>query len=427
MPVAIKAGRDRMTIRLIPFILFASIWPVSGFAADEPGSSIFSFGGFGTFGVVHSDESRADFTGTATQAVGAGYTHSVSAAVDSRFGGQLSATFSPQLSAVLQVISEQNYDDSYRPHVEWANIKYQFTPEFSLRVGRTAVSTYLVSDYRRIGYANPWVRPPLEVYTLVPITGNDGIDMTYRLAIGGLTHTFQALTGRANTKFPIPNDGGSETVTARDQLVLVDSLHYGSATVRLSYSHGHVTIPQLRPLFDAFRQFGPPGEAIADRYDDRGRLIRFLGVSASYEPGDWFAMGEWGRVITHSIYNDRTGWYISGGHRFRQVTPYLNYGELKANKNISDPGLSLSGLPPAVAMAAGELNGALNAGLAAHGPQTTISLGARWDFFRNVALKVQYDHVRLANHSQGTLTNLQPGFQLGSSVDVVSATMDFVF
>ena len=185
-----------MSYKLTPIALLAMALYAAGARADDPGTPMFSFSGFGTLGVVHSSEDNADFTSSVFKPNGAGYSHTWSADVDSLIGAQVTANLTPQLSAVLQVISEQNYDNTYRPHVEWANIKYQFTPDFSVRVGRIVLPGFLVSDYRKVGYANPWVRPPLEVYSLVPITNNDGVDASYRLHFGEFTNTVQGAYGR---------------------------------------------------------------------------------------------------------------------------------------------------------------------------------------------------------------------------------------
>src|ERR1700683_742549 len=134
---------------------------------------IFSFSGFGTAGEVHSSQDQADFTGSVFQPNGAGYTRRWSPEVDSLLGAQLTANIAPKLSAVLQVIAEQNYNGTFTPHVEWANLKYQFTPDFSVRIGRVELPTFLFSDTRKVGYTYPWVRPPIEVYTLLPITAGD--------------------------------------------------------------------------------------------------------------------------------------------------------------------------------------------------------------------------------------------------------------
>ncbi len=59
--------------------------------------------------------------------------------------------------------------------------------------------------------------------------------------------------------------------------------------------------------------------------------------------------------------------------------------------------------------------------------QDTLSIGGRWDFMSNAALKLQYDHTRIGAGSSGVLINLQPGYQSGGTVNVFSAAIDFVF
>ncbi len=46
---------------------------------------------------------------------------------------------------------------------------------------------------------------------------------------------------------------------------------------------------------------------------------------------------------------------------------------------------------------------------------------------KNLDLKLQFDHMRLGAGSPGTLRNLQPGFELGSTVNVFTTTIDFVY
>ena len=60
-------------------------------------------------------------------------------------------------------------------------------------------------------------------------------------------------------------------------------------------------------------------------------------------------------------------------------------------------------------------------------PQSTVSLGVRWDLLRSAALKLQYDRVMLGDGSHGVFGNVQPGFQAGSTVQLISASFDFVF
>ena len=73
------------------------------------------------------------------------------------------------------------------------------------------------------------------------------------------------------------------------------------------------------------------------------------------------------------------------------------------------------------------LNAALNAILGSIPVQSTTSAGVRWDFIKNVDLKLQYDHTRLGEGSPGLLINLQPGFRPGGTVDLFSAAIDFIW
>ena len=73
------------------------------------------------------------------------------------------------------------------------------------------------------------------------------------------------------------------------------------------------------------------------------------------------------------------------------------------------------------------LNAALNAILGSIPAQSTTSAGVRWDFMKNVDLKLQCDHTRLDKGSPGLLINLQPGFKPGGTVDLFSAAIDFIW
>ncbi len=261
---------------------------------------------------------HADFTSTIFKPEGAGYSHAWSADVDSLVGGQAAVRITTKLSAVVQVIAEQNYDGSHWPHVEWANINYQITPDLSVRAGRTVLPVFMVTDSRKIAYANPWVRPPLEVYGLVPILRNDGVDASYRRRVHSATNTFQVSAGRSDSKFPQGDAAGYSTAESRWGLAVADTVERGFATVRLNYGRTRFTIPEFSPLFDGFRQFGPEGAAIAERYEPSQRPVTFFGLGASYDPGKWFVMGEWGHVSIHSVFGDTDGWYASGGYRIQK-------------------------------------------------------------------------------------------------------------
>jgi hypothetical protein len=394
--------------------------PGAGRACWQCDQEVFSFSAFGTLAIVHSSEDLADFSASASKPRGAGHSRAWSAEPDSLVAAQVAARISERFSAVLQVVSEQNHEHSYRPHVEWANLKYEVTPGLSLRVGRTVLPVLMLAEVRKVGYANPWVRPPVEIYQMVPVTSNDGVDASYRTRMGAASNTFHMSAGQSDLKLP------GSTAKVRKLVILDDTFEHGFATVRVNVGRARITLQAIAPLLEGLRRFGPEGMALADKYEMNESSVTFLGVGASYDPGPWFVMGEWSRVVNAAILGRKSAWYASGGYRFGKVTPFVTYARATAD-NLHDPGLTLSALPPSLAGPAAALNAGLNAILSRKVAQDTASVGARWDVARHIALKVQYDHTRVGAGSNGMLINLQPGFRQGGKVNLLSASVDFIF
>lgn len=407
---------------LIVIALVATALHTPGARAQDPAAPTFSFSGFGTLGEVHSSEDEADFKTSFFKPNGAGHSRRWSADVDSVFGVQVIADFTPRISAVVQVVSEQRYDNSYTPKVEWANVKYQFTEDFSMRAGRVVMPVFLVSEYRKVGYANTWVRAPVEVYSALPITNNDGVETRYRLRFGEVTNTLGGIYGGLKLRNP---DGTRSS--GRNQWAIFNATEVGPLTLSVAYFQSRVTVKSLRAFFDGFRTFGPQGSAIADKHDCDDKKFRVGTVGASYDPGAWFLTGEWARRDSPCFVGDVTAWYASGGYRLGKLTPYLTHARTRADGDTTDPGLTLSALLPALAGPAAGLNAGLNAILGAVPDQKTVSVGVRWDFARSADLKLEFSHSRLGAGSPGVLTNARPGFRPGGEFNLLGATIDFVF
>lgn len=399
--------------------LLACVSHVQAQVADAPS---ISFNGFGTLGTVYSDEDQATFVSSVFVPKGAGYKSEWSAEVDSRLGLQLTANLTPRLSSVLQVIVEQDYNGNYTPDIEWANVKFEVSSDLSLRAGRILLPTFMNSEYRKVGYAIPWIRPPQEVYRTVPVSNVDGIDAAYRFRFDDFTNTLRATYGQADKTFPFADGtGGWSTgdAQAREGLTISNTLERGGASIFAAYNQFRLTIDELNPLFDIYRMFGPEGIALANRYDLDDKRFEMLTLGASYDAGDWFLMGEWTQMESQSLFADNRSWYVTSGYRFGTITPYLTYAQQRTRNISSNPGLSQP--------YSEELDAFLQSILKSQPRQESLSLGVRWDFTRSMALKAQYDHMNLDSGSSGFLVNTQPEFEPGGTVNLFSLALDFVF
>lgn len=378
-----RQGQQRRTYRVAAMTVGVALTFSAASAAYADGtanggttdwSNMFTFSGFGTVGMTHSSLSDADYTTTYFEPKGAGHSSEYNFSDDTKFGAQVNAQFTNQLSAVVQVIMQQNYNNSYAPTVEWANIKYAITPDLSVRIGRIELPSFLSSDYRNVGYATPWAHVPIETYNLIPITNSDGVDASYTLHIGEIDNTIQTLYGENGTHVP-----GPIKIESRQVMGAFDTIEQGALTARVGYEHAHT-------------DFGPlPTQAVT-----------FYNAGVDYDPGSWFVQGEWSHAKIGDLTPGYDSWYVISGYRVQKFTPYAMYsmqhslGNTTILENV-DQG------------------------------QKDYSVGVRWDFRKNMDLKLQYDRVQLPSNSAGYFINPQLGFSLGSSANVVSAVLDFVF
>jgi len=402
--------------------LFASALPVSALAADDLMPGNIQFSGFGTLGAVHADTGLADFSDSVLKASGAGATRRWSMDVDTRLGAQVDVAIAPQWSAVLQVVSEQGYDNSYRPQVEWANVKYQVTPDLALRVGRMALPVFMAAEHRKVGYVYSMVRQPTEVSGGVPITSSDGADLSWRWRTGDLRHTTRVQYGRTDMSL-----NETTRLRANSILALSHSIDVGAFSARASVIGGDVTVNLADQLFSALKQFGPAGTALANRYSVDDKHISLVAMGMEYDPGDWFVTIEGGRQRSQSILGTNVALAVGAGYRWRAFTPYIGYSDVRAQTPTTTSGLATTGLPPQLAYVATVLNAGLNQLLITLPEQSTVSIGTRWDFRENMALKLQFDSVTPHRNSRGTLINTQPGYTAGQAIIVTSMTLDFVF
>ncbi|TFW26515.1 hypothetical protein E4L96_04310 [Massilia arenosa] len=415
---------SRMSRFRIPFALSALALAAATCAAQEaPAESAASFtvSGFGTLSMVHKADRQSDFVSSVLNANGAGATRVNSINPDSRLGVQFTAT-SGQWTAVLQLISEQQITNTWRPIVEWGNIKYQATPDLALRLGRIALPMGLAADYRKVGYAFPWVRTPVEVYGAIPITNSDGLDLSYRWNRGDVKNVTQVFYGRNNQKV-----GENSRLQARHLAGLSNTVTWGAATARVSYLTTELTVDLAHEGFVTYRMFGPAGAAIADQWDADHKRADSLSLGLAYDPGTWFAQGEIGRASTRSYLGDRHVVYLTGGARLGEFTPYLAFAASHPRGATATAGVPLTTLPPAVRPTAAYLTGELNTILRHIADQHTLSAGVRWDLRDNLDLKFQVDRIQPRGQSYGTFVNTQPGFVPGHAVTVATAALDFVF
>lgn len=403
---------------------------------EAQGSSpdIFKFSGFGTLAATRSSEKNADFITNYSMPNGPGFTRSTDFSGDSRVGLQADIHFSEAFSATLQVISEHRYDDTFKPYLGIGQIKFQVTPNFAIRAGRLPYAAYLISDYQKVGFAQPWVRPPVEVYQFNPLTSVDGADITLQFNLGAVSFTGKLAGGSSTAKLTPSSYAVKYATPGTTPEAEWKSKNLGAVSLAAFYSHATFRAFHLQmkgtyedPGFD-----GPAGPVagmspfralrtlpaafggnptLADQFQITDDKLNYDSVAFNYDPGNWFLMIEQTKKSgDENMFLHFTAGYATLGIRFGDWTPYVTAGWKHTTSPTTNPNPIINSI----------VSG-LDRG------QTSYSGGLRWDFYTNLALKVQFDSVKNSENSSGATTNAQPAYKPGQSYNLTTLALDFVF
>jgi hypothetical protein len=353
--------------------------------------------------------------------------------VDTLIAGQAIVKPISQLTGTVQVISQEKRDDTWGPEIEWANLKYDVTPNVAIRGGRIGAPFFMVSDFRNVGFANTWVRPPVEVYGQVPISHLNGADALLRHSFGDDTLTIQPFAG--NSTFEL--SGGSDGKTD-DSFGLNATYEMGSWTFRGGYVATKLTLtnPRITALLGGISQtaaavapLSPPlanqlNQLVSQLVVDK-KHSSFAGVGTTYDDGQYLFQAEYTQRRTDSIIANTHAWYTTFGYHWHSLQPYFTYAKVQTDNRHQENAIPTSGLPAPLLPTLAALHGGV-AYVAEGFDQNNLSIGLRWNAFKNVDFKAQFDHIKTEANDGNFFVNQTPTFS-GESVNVISLAADFVF
>ncbi len=394
-------------------------------AADDSIIPPIKVSGFGTAALTWTDTNDAQFS-RPNQMTGAGT--SPRTGVDSLFGVQADTRFTPWLSATVQGLVRKNAREGFRGTLSWALLKAKINDEFSVRAGRIGSSSFLISDYRNIGYANTTLRPPIEVYAQMPVDTFDGVDVLFNKNFGDTTVTAQA--GYGGTKVLAAARGNTIEIEASRLSIMSIAVERGPLTVRLSRSDTTLNIENnpsdvlLTAIRGAGQRFQLPAlSTMADELSSHNKKASFTAAGAILDWKNILVQSEYAVRKVDTNLPDTTSWYLTGGYRMGKFLPYYTHANVKVDRVVTNTIPTSCAIPGCLPV----LN-ALSAGVAAltaRTDQTSDTLGLRWDFASSAALKVQVDRVRPKSGTNGLFVNAKPGFK--GPVTVGAVAVDFVF
>ncbi|MBS1132584.1 MAG: hypothetical protein H6R16_3586 [Proteobacteria bacterium] len=358
----------------------------------------FSLQGFGTLGMARTTSNDLEFVRDLSQP--GGIKKNWDGRGDSVLGLQGGWHINKEFEAVVQATTRYRYDRTYHPEISWAFVKYDPTPNLTLRAGRLGTEFFMMADSRWVGYSFLTVRPPGDYFWYLPFYSIHGLDAAYTVPLGEHLLRIKAFYGHSDGKIPLAD----RQWEIKDSPMLGGFLEYQIASWLIRASYANITFKNNLPLGTLLPASSLEYLATKDRRTD------YYSLGVVYDQGPWQVQ----LMLNHieqgnNALEDSNGGYLLAGYRIAQVTPYLGYSWVRSERHASPD-------PYASRVIADS-----------HSDQKTSIVGMRWDVARNVAVKAQWDGVRGDPTSIFPYRNDPVNGRWSGKMDIYSLTVDFVF
>lgn len=327
---------------------------------------------------------------------------------------------------------KERVNQSLKDSLEWGFVRYRPEDGLDIRAGRLGTDIFMLTDYRQVGYAYPWVRPPHEYYGLLSFYHFDGMDLTKKFHFESADLSTKLFYGRSQESYPLTENA---TQSYRLDFIgggLTSVLDYDNWKFRISLADVQLTNNNPFALIDALTNISPvwPGAmAVSQYFLTKNKRIRFSEFGFNYDANSWWIQGEHTILdIDAPIISSSDFSYLILGARVKKFSVFTTYSEVKPRDNnihIDIPqGLSAP-LTSQIAALAAASEYALKSSRA---NEHSLGVGVRWDFKPKMALKLQIDKYDI--QAFGSSIWLKRDGLRGNNAQgslVTSMTWDFVF
>ena len=319
---------------------------------------------------------------------------------DSKFGLQMTADVAEDMQVVAQILASAE-DKNYQMDIEWAYLDYSLNESTSLRLGRIKQPVFLISDYLEVGYAYPWIRPPAEAYSNMPVDSIIGVELLYQTNIGDMRLAVQPYFGSNTEAVPGVNN---VDFFADNYIGIAVRLENPSFTFQLSTFHTDVSTvdSNANPTLNSE---GTALLSVASFSMDVANIVAYAEYTTRDIKADQDTLNSgFNAVPFDALFADQDGYYVTLGYRMGKYLPHITYAS-----SDSDP------------MGAFVCSGAtLNTCSPSQGArQDSITLGMRYEINDSTALKMEYQLVELENNV-GNLGLYQP-FSVSAPTSIPTA------
>jgi hypothetical protein len=295
---------------------------------------------------------------------------------ESLVGLQGKYQFSSKLSGTVQAVSRAS--EHGKLDVDWAYLSYDITPDTTIQAGRRRLPIYAYSDSVYIGYTLPWVRVPQDIYGW-EVGAYNGVNIRHTRSIGDWALTGTVFAGQEVSKNNLEMTRIYNGVRTDDAWKHILGGYLDASndvfSARIMYMQNAIDqklyVPDEDPSFS------------------NGVRQRIIGLSATLDYGNWLVRTEANSFIRPSLDYKSTSFTATVGYRIGKFTPIIGYSTYKEK---------------------------LTESYTATQNDNTRFAGVRWDFRKNMDLKLQWDSVKDSS-----------AYDFTHNAKMVSVTLDALF
>ncbi|MBT0588156.1 hypothetical protein [Alteromonas oceanisediminis] len=377
-------------------------------------SAELKFSGFATLAVTHSSHDEIRFRTALLNRTRSNWT----VASDSVIGGQINYQYQDRIDFVAQVVIQDRGETDALNYLEKAFMRVNIDRNWSVRVGRMSNNLYLLSEYRPVGYAQAWARPPIDFYSSSSVAAVlDGAEVSYSTDIGGGYAKFSFAYGESTPE--LGGDSESFSVDFTDLFSLSVEYQVDDWLVRAMYAKTRIDNSELRSLGKFIQglesipnEAWPEAAEIAEGYRAEGKTGQYYSVGFKFDNGEWQFQGEAAGFEAGWLqFPDARFAYFSIGYYIDEFLPFVVASSVRPKDptpNFVPPILASfypDDLQDLVNLSASITNESLVTNAV---DQNSYSVGVRWDFAPDWAFKAQFDHFRIQYPGSGLFGNNDP-------------------
>lgn len=272
---------------------------------------------------------------------------------ESLVGAQLKYQFSDKLSGTVQAVSRAS--EHGQAKVDWAYLSYDITPDTTIQAGRRRLPIYAYSDSVYIGYTLPWVRVPQDIYGW-EVGAYNGANIRHTRSIGDWAVSGTLFAGQEISKDNVEMRkiyyGTRVDDSWKDIRGGIVDVSNDVFSARVMYMENKIDMTVYAPSEDL------------SQYGTKQRII---GLSATMDYNNFLVRAEANRFIRPTLDYRSSSWTTTVGYKIGKFTPMAGYSSYKEKVTELYTDAQID---------------------------NTTFAGVRWDFRKNMDLKLQWDSVK---------------------------------